>query len=326
MCIRDSLLPPPNDDCEDAIALECGTTVAGTTLGGMDSGQNASADVFYTYTGNGATEFVTLSLCDGLTTYDSLIRVFDDGCELINEIAVNDDFCGLQSQVTFTSDGTTTYTIMVEGFGAAVGDFSLAVSCEEAAPPGECEYTLEMFDSFGDGWNGATINVLRDGLIILNGVSLDDDPTNDGTTGSIPFEINPGEDITTVLVTPGGFPEEISYNILAVDGTTVIASGDADNNIESGTLTSSCTLSVEENTLEGFNFFPNPVQDVINLDARTGIENVTMFNLLGQKVLEQKVDGSSTYQLNVSTMAKGTYLMQVTSNGVTGVYLSLIHI
>ncbi|GGG21504.1 hypothetical protein GCM10011344_22870 [Dokdonia pacifica] len=314
------LLPPPNDDCEEAIALECGTTVAGTTLGGMDSGQNPSADVFYTYTGNGATEFVTLSLCDGLTTYDSFIRVFDDGCELVNEIAFNDDFCGLQSQVTFTSDGTTTYTIMVEGFGASVGDFSLAVSCEEAAPPGECEYTLEMFDSFGDGWNGATINVLRDGLIILNGVSLDDDPANDGTTGSIPFEINPGEDITTVLVTPGGFPEEISYNILAVDGTTVIASGDADNNIESGTLTSSCTLSVEENTLEGFNFFPNPVQDVINLDARTGIENVTMFNLLGQKVLEQKVDGSSTYQLNVSTMAKGTYLMQVTSNGVTGVY------
>jgi hypothetical protein len=79
-------------------------------------------------------------------------------------------------------------------------------------------------------------------------------------------------------------------------------------------------LSVGENTLEGFNFFPNPAQDVINLDARTGIENVTMFNLLGQKVLEQKVDGLSTYQLNVSTMAKGTYLMQVTSNGKTGVY------
>ena len=59
---------------------------------------------------------------------------------------------------------------------------------------------------------------------------------------------------------------------------------------------------------------------MINLNARTAIENVTVFNLLGQKVLEQKIDGLSAYQLNVSTMAKGTYLMQVTSNGKTGVY------
>ena len=71
-------------------------------------------------------------------------------------------------------------------------------------------------------------------------------------------------------------------------------------------------LSTDDNVLEGFSFYPNPAQDMINLNARTAIENVAVFNLLGQKVLEQKVDGLSAYQLNVSTMSKGTYLMQVT--------------
>jgi hypothetical protein len=79
-------------------------------------------------------------------------------------------------------------------------------------------------------------------------------------------------------------------------------------------------LSTDDNTLEGFSFYPNPAQDVITLDARTAIEDITMYNLLGQKVLQQKVDGLSNYQLNVSTMAIGAYLMQVTTNGKVGVY------
>ncbi|WP_299675150.1 T9SS type A sorting domain-containing protein [uncultured Dokdonia sp.] len=204
-------LPPANDDCENAIEVFCGDIVSGSTVNANDSGQNPSGDVFYTYVTPETAQNVTLSLCDGTTDYDSLLRVFDDECNLVNEIAVNDDSCGLQSELTFTATVGSSYTIMVEGFGAGVGNFTMEVTCEEA-------------------------------------------------------------------------------------------------------------LSVDDNTLEGFNFFPNPAQDVINLDARAGIENVTMFNLLGQKVLEQRVDGLSTYQLNVSTMAKGTYLMQVTSNGKAGVY------
>ncbi len=315
------LLPPPNDDCEEAIALECGTTVTGTTIGGMDSGQNPSSDVFYTYTGSGVQEEVTLSLCDGATTYDSFLRVFDDGCALVNEIAQNDDFCGLQSQLTFISDGTTTYTIMVEGFGTSSGDFSLAVTCEEIVPPppGECTYTLEMFDSFGDGWNGATIDVLRDGLVVLNGVSLDDDPANDGAFGSLTFDINPGEDITTEFDELGGFPEEITYRILDVNGVEVGA-GDAFTNITSGTITGDCTvLGLEDNSFEGFTFFPNPASDVLNIDSRVAIENIAVFNLLGQKVLEQEI-GVTSYQLNISNLAKGSYIMQVTIEGETSPY------
>ena len=311
---------PENDDCEDAIALECGTTVTSNTIGATDSGQNPSPDVFYTYTGNGEEEFVTLSLCDGGTDFDSILRVFDDACNLVNEIAVNDDFCGGQSQLSFISDGTTTYTIMVEGFGTASGVFSLAVTCDALAPPGECTYTLEMFDSFGDGWNGATINVRRDGLLALSGVALDDDPANDGTTGTLTFDIIPGEDITTELVTPGDFPGEISYNILDVDGN-IVASGDAVTDVVSGTINANCEgLSVDDNGLEGFSFYPNPAQNVLNISAQTTVRQVSIVNLIGQSVYEQTLD-ATTSQLDISRLSAGTYLMQVvTVDGGVGTY------
>ncbi len=81
------------------------------------------------------------------------------------------------------------------------------------------------------------------------------------------------------------------------------------------------TLSVEESTLlKRFSFYPNPAKEVINLDAKTGIEKITLFNLLGQKVLDQKVNNLSTYQLNISTIEKGVYIMQLTTGGIANSY------
>ena len=45
------------------------------------------------------------------------------------KITSNDDGCGTQSQVTFTADGTSTYYIMVEGYGSNTGIFEMAVTC-----------------------------------------------------------------------------------------------------------------------------------------------------------------------------------------------------
>ncbi len=150
-----SICVPPvttNDDCGDAYALACGDSVTGETLTATDSGGNPAPDVFYKYTGTGTPELVTISLC-AATDYDSLLRVFDD-CDLLNELAVNDDFCGLQSEVTFSSDGTSTYYIMVEGFGSNSGNFSLDVSCEAPLVNDDCSGAIAV--SCGDSVTGST--------------------------------------------------------------------------------------------------------------------------------------------------------------------------
>ena len=198
------------------------------------------------------------------------------------------------------------------------GPFNFATLFEQA-PPGDCEWTLEMLDSFGDGWNGALLNVFRNGQIVLEEVALDDDPNNDGSVGVLLFEVLPGDDITTQLVDGGAFSGEISYNILNADGVTLEGSGDADNDILPGTITGDCTLSVGDNTLEGFNFFPNPAENIVNINAQQAVQNITVFSLAGQKLMDQNIQ-AATATLDVSRLATGTYIMQVTSNEQIGTY------
>src|SRR5690606_28545566 len=142
-----------NDNCEDAIAISCGETVTGTTANATDSGFNPSADRFYSFTGDGTVQNVTISLCD--SAFDTYLRVFSD-CSLTNEIASNDDACGSRSRLTFESDGTSTYIIMVEGAGSNSGAYTLSVYC--ATPLGEPDYPCFQGDGlssngFEDAYN-----------------------------------------------------------------------------------------------------------------------------------------------------------------------------
>src|SRR5690606_14400123 len=143
-CIGGEEPPLDNDDCEGAIPVSCGGTYEGTTLSATNSGGNDAGDVFYTFTGNGTEQLVSLSLCN--SDYDTTIRVFTD-CTLTEEVASNDDSneCGefsTHSYLTFTSDGTTQYVIMVEGYGEHTGNFELEVSCEDVVEEGDdCNIT-----------------------------------------------------------------------------------------------------------------------------------------------------------------------------------------
>jgi hypothetical protein len=116
-----------NDACTNAILLSCDETLAGSTTNATDSGGNGTNDVFYKYVGDGETQMVTASLCNGNTNFDTVIRVYDN-CDLTNEIASNDDFCGVQSAVTFESDGVSSYFIMIEGTNDS-GDFEITIDC-----------------------------------------------------------------------------------------------------------------------------------------------------------------------------------------------------
>ena len=78
-------------------------------------------------------------------------------------------------------------------------------------------------------------------------------------------------------------------------------------------------LGTEDNTIEGFVYYPNPAGSTLNLSAQETIERVAIYNMLGQKVLGQNVN-APTSELNVSELATGTYILQVSVNGITGNY------
>ena len=134
--------PPANDDCANAETIVCGQSISGSTLSaapdlapscnGFDVGTGGG--VWYRFVGTGG--FVTASLCNPGTDYDSKLHVFTGGCtNLVCETA-DDDGCDsptLASTVTFCTVQGQEYFFLVTGFLSATGNFVLTMDCTPPA-------------------------------------------------------------------------------------------------------------------------------------------------------------------------------------------------
>ncbi|WP_372947626.1 HYR domain-containing protein [Mariniphaga sp.] len=82
-------------------------------------------------------------------------------------------------------------------------------------------YTIELRDIFGDGWNGGTIDVLIDGNLVLDNITL----SSDAGPAVFTFSVNPGNTITTNFVPGTYFAHECEYVIKNEEGVVVAQSG-----------------------------------------------------------------------------------------------------
>src|SRR5690606_4360192 len=78
-------------------------------------------------------------------------------------------------------------------------------------------------------------------------------------------------------------------------------------------------IGIAENSLEGFVYYPNPTNGNLSLKSVNNIEAVSIYNLLGQNVLNSEI-GATTADLDISNLNTGTYIMKVTVDGQTGSY------
>lgn len=116
---------------------------------------------------------------------------------------------------TFTNDDSTG-TITGSFFNAPYF-YGPVIKCIPPAPvPGE--YTIEMEDSWGDGWNGASIDVVIDGE--SSSYTIDD-----GTAGTATFTVPEGTTEFTLEFVSGAFDGEVTYEITAPTGETAISDG-----------------------------------------------------------------------------------------------------
>ena len=197
---------PTNDDCVDSTPLACGDLVTNSTIFATNSGGNGSPDVFYSYTGTGTPENITLNACGPDTNFPTTVRVYSD-CTLSNQIAFNDSSCVNQPELTFESDGTSTYIIMVEGYDdTEAGNFQLQLTCE--------------------------------------------------------------------------------------------------------------ALGINENQITGVALYPNPVTDVLQINAKTEITSVVIFNINGQQLLSKDLN-SMHGEIDLSAFSTGIYFARVSANNAT---------
>jgi len=68
--------------------------------------------------------------------------------------------------------------------------------------------------------------------------------------------------------------------------------------------------------LYDFIIYPNPVKDILTIEGVDIITNVTLFSLLGQKVLEASPN-KATMKLDMSNLNNGTYFAKITINGAS---------
>ncbi|MEZ5040660.1 MAG: T9SS type A sorting domain-containing protein [Saprospiraceae bacterium] len=99
--------------------------------------------------------------------------------------------------------------------------FSLMISVTATFGQLPCNYTLGLFDTFGDGWNGASIVVTVAGqstTYTLNGVS------DDGFQRRIPIRVMTGDSIQLEFIS-GGFDNEVLYGLQDAEENVVFADG-----------------------------------------------------------------------------------------------------
>ncbi len=77
-------------------------------------------------------------------------------------------------------------------------------------------------------------------------------------------------------------------------------------------------LSADEFTTSNFSIYPSVADATIQISAENSIDEIAMYNVIGQEVLRQNV-GTVQSTINISSLTKGVYFVEVSINGSTAV-------
>jgi len=137
--VTEASATPPHDECANAVEVFEEMPHADVTTGATGVSWSSCADggdtldVWHKFIPD-ANSYYSISLCG--SGFDTTLSLFDlcGG----SEIACNDDFCDLQSQVSASLTQANTYYIRVAGYNGATGSYTLTVTeevCERQDEP-----------------------------------------------------------------------------------------------------------------------------------------------------------------------------------------------
>jgi hypothetical protein len=78
------------------------------------------------------------------------------------------------------------------------------------------------------------------------------------------------------------------------------------------------TVGISDLDAENVRIYPNPSNNVVNIELNNSISHVVIYNYTGQVVLERNIINAETMRLNTDIYESGAYLVKfVTNNGAT---------
>ncbi|MBA3901771.1 MAG: T9SS type A sorting domain-containing protein [Bacteroidetes bacterium] len=105
-----------------------------------------------------------------------------------------------------------------------------------------------------------------------------------------------------------------SASVNAVVGKTYYIFAASTNAYADITIDVSQVLSTNDTKFIDFSYYPNPVINELHFKAKTTIENIQIFNMLGQQIFNQKINDTNG-SVSLSTLNKGLYLAEIISEG-----------
>ena len=135
---------------------------------------------------------------------------------LVNNISVN-------SYLLNGLNNSTTYDFYVQEACSAneISTWAGPLSFTTAIVAGSCGiFNLELYDSWGDGWNGGFMDVVINGNLAFSGLTL----VSGNGPEIFPISVNIG-DVLDFVYTPGSYSGENSYKVLDENGVLVFEEG-----------------------------------------------------------------------------------------------------
>lgn len=187
-----------------------------TTDGGDDSVPSTlvtSADTStFTTNENGLPQNTfNVSISSAIAAMGLDVDLIEGGDQFLFQIAIN-----MTDGRTFTKENTGD-SVTGELFFNSPMVYTGLVICVLPTPP-TGDWVIEMNDSYGDGWNGASITVTIDGV---DTVYTLDDGFNTSHTVNVPN----GTQTLDFTYSPGAWESEVTYTISAPSGNIVAEDG-----------------------------------------------------------------------------------------------------
>ena len=215
------------------------------------SGANTSATVAQSVKNAGSETWAgTFIVLDELLDFSTLTTLAvdvwtPDGGELVNLKVEKDteSYAIEQNQPTTVASGWETlyYDLSAEDLSVEYNklvlffDFNVAgdgtayyfdnIRLSEGDTGDSCVYTIRLEDTYGDSWNGNTMDVMVNGEVVLDGITVSDDD-NGGDFAVYDINVNEGDVITTTSYNEGSYVTETQYFIYNIEGLEVGSSFD----------------------------------------------------------------------------------------------------
>ncbi len=328
----------------------CANVVSGTTVSATPSSSGTCSavgkDVWYAFTPSQTNEYIFgVTETQDFGTSSTYLSVYSGSCGSTTQVGTG---CSSSSATLALTAGTPYYVVVRSTSTTAGVNFNLCAYPKPPVPANDAcsganvitalPYNFSQTDGISatnnDGFitacNGITTpGSMNDGLwftftpdtdgtvdIVVSNVAAAFDPQMDlysGSCGTFTCVASAdsgfgggGESILAQAVTAG---TQYFINVGNWSGTTNNPEGSFDINV-SGSI----TLGVEsiENT-SGFTYFPNPVKNTLNLKAQSNIQNVSVYNMLGQEVLRNSPNSLNS-EVSMASLQTGAYFVKVTIN------------